>query len=231
MKLPLAATLAITTALLALGRGPAHAVNNILQPEGVTSNIGTLESNPLENLINQSGLSQSYTSRETPWSEVGNITSNFNPGGGERSLTTWASSSSEDMGIITFDLGSNFLIGGLALWNTEIGAALREFELFVDDDNDFENGATSLGTFNTVRNSTVENADPSISRAMTFPFEEIETRYVHLNVISNFGGNRLILNEIAFQQVPFEFGHLPGVIFAVSLGGIYYFRNKKMIKK
>ncbi len=221
MKKPLAATLGITAALLTLGRGPADAVSTILQPERVTTNIEDDTVNAeVNNLINQSGLSQSYTSRETPWSEVSNIvgSSNF--------IGIWATRNVVLSQVLpaplTFDLGDEFLIQGLALWRANFGSDINEFELFVDNDDNFENdGRTSLGTFN----ASSENVS-------TFSFTATETRYVHLNIHSTFnsadsGARNITAGEVAFELVPFEFGHLPGIIFAVSLGGIHYFRNKR----
>lgn len=74
------------------------------------------------------------------------------------------------------------------------------------------------------------NAGAFPASAQIFSFELTNTRYVHLNIISNHGDNDFVsAGEVAFQseQVPFEFSKLPAMVFIVAVGGLSYFRNKK----
>ncbi len=222
MKKPLTTTLGITAALLTLGRGPADAVTTtILQPERVTSSVDAFSDQFLPiNLINQSGLSTSYTSRST---EFANYVASATHSRID-ARNSWFSSSGNRTGILTFEFDNFVTISALALWNEDGEDGINEFELFRDTDNNFGNGGTtSLGTFN----ATERDEEGTIS-GETFSFDATTTRYVHVNIRSNHGHPMLSgISEIAFKDVPFEFGHLPAIIFAVSLGGIHYFRNKR----
>ena len=116
-------------------------------------------------------------------------------------------------------------IEGLALWNESSNSAINRFELFADSDNDFSNAnEILLETFNA-------NQGGQPASAQIFLFDPIQTQYVHLNILSNHGDPTFIAaGEVAFAQsarVPFEFGHIPGIIGIVAAGGINYFRNKK----
>ncbi len=230
MKKPLAATLAITTALLALGRGPAHAVSTILQPDGVTSNLSPVRGivSRVNNLINQSGLSQSYTSGVTPWNEVSNINGLLIPffRGVNRRFIIYLASLGEQPQRLTFNLlnSGNRKIQSLALWNVHTNDGINRFELFADNDNDFNNGGTTLlGTFSApLRELRIPTQSADI-----FSFTATRARYVHLNILSNYsGGGPVAINEIAFELVPFEFGPLPGIIGILTAFGINYYRRK-----
>lgn len=66
------------------------------------------------------------------------------------------------------------------------------------------------------------------SLAQVFSFTPTETQFVHLHITSNHGRAGFVAaGEVAFAQVPFEFGPIPGIIGIVAVGGINYFRNKK----
>ncbi len=223
MKTPLTVTLGITSLLLTLGSSPAHAVSTILRPNSVTSNLTVIEGFSLDNLINQSGLSRSYTSGVTPWSEVNTITATSR----EVRRNTWAGQLTSQSRRLTFDLGRRRGIQGLALWNVNTNDSINQFELYADNDNDFNNGGTTrLGMNGNFTFSAPVRTDTTLS-VDTFSFTATETRYVHLNILSNHGTAEIVAtSEIAFRT-PLEFGHLPGIIFAVSLGYIHYFRNKR----
>jgi len=114
----------------------------------------------------------------------------------------------------------------LALWNATGNIGIREFELFADDNNNFTDGCVNLLNNNTNTN-TFEASQPSTPIfAQTFFFTSTETQYIHLNILNNHGGDFVSAGEVAFQQVPFEFGPIPGIIFMVAAGGINYFRRK-----
>ncbi len=197
MKKPLAATLAITTALLALGRGPAHAVSTILRPDGVTSNLSPVRGivSSVENLINLSGLSRRYTSGVTPWSEVSNINGLLSPVAGDsnRRHNVYLASLGEQPQLLTFNLynSRNRKIQSLALWNVHANYGINRFELFADNDNDFNNGGTTLlGTFNAPKRYSPTRLPD------TFSFTATRARYVHLNILSNHGHEVVAIIDI-----------------------------------
>ncbi len=195
---------------------PAHAVSRIIQPDLVTSNLGNDQS--LNNLRNGSGII-------TPFSSQNNLADLISIEHNKENRDFWFSSSGNTTGTLTFDLGRNAFISGLALWNGGGNRGVNEFELFADTNNDFSDGGT--------QSLIASTANMLLFTLLNFPvqtytFEETETRYLHLNIISNHGNaNSVGLGEIAFQEVPFEFSNLPGMAFLVAVGGLAYFRNKK----
>jgi len=127
---------------------------------------------------------------------------------------------------LTFDLGTISTIQGLALWNSRSSNAINGFQLFADNDNNFNNGGTLLETFMASRSRSNQIS------AQTFSFTPTSTQFVHLDITSNHGDpNVLEAGEVAFEQsatpVSFEFGPIPVIIGIVAVGGINYFRNKK----
>ena len=116
---------------------------------------------------------------------------------------------------MTFNLGNFYTIEKFALWNASDIAAINNFELFANSDNDFSNAnKTLLGTFNA-------NLVPNDSLAQIFSFAATQTQFVHLNILSNHGRDGFIsAGEVAFAQVPFEFGPIPGIIGIVAVIGI-----------
>jgi len=99
----------------------------------------------VNDLIDQSGLSPSYTSGVT---DFNSYTSSATHAFLEVS-NAWVSNTGNPTGIITFDLGSTHSIEAFALWNHNFPNSINDFELLADTDGSFGNGGTtSLGSFN-----------------------------------------------------------------------------------
>src|SRR5262245_60285375 len=87
----------------------------ILQPVGVSTNMGVLSSStPLIAIINQSGLSRRYTSLVTDFdtylSSVPRHSSAIVP-------DSWASATGVITGNVDFNLGGTYTVESMALWN------------------------------------------------------------------------------------------------------------------
>ncbi len=211
----------------------AHAVTNtILQPTSVSSTLLETVRLGFRRLIDQTGLidetgtSVSYTSGVDDFTSIVNTARHngvfFSSRRRFRDNTSWANNITNLPVSLTFDLGDSYSINKFALWNENGTDAINNFELFADNDNNFDNGrGTSL-----LRSSA--NMVPNNSLAQVFSFAATQAQYVHLQINSNHGREGFIApGEVAFAEVPFEFGPIPGIIGIVAVGGINYFRNKK----
>ncbi len=225
MKKQLVATIAIATVLLFPSRA-THAVRStILQPASVTTNVNNVQLNAM---IDQSGLSSGYTNEDD--FSTATMATHVSPTG--QSTNTIAATAASFPVLFTFSFDNIYNIEGLALWNDRFLSAIHEFELYVDDDNDFDNGGTTqLTTLSGMNSFSAEQSDSAPLSAQIFDFSSTSTQFVHLNVRSNFNSGFLTIPEVAFAQsavaVPFEFGSIPGIIFMATVGGANFFRNKR----
>ncbi len=201
---------------------PAHAVNHILQPQFVTTNLVSGEVNEaltfdVGRLIDQSGLVTSYNDRDGLFAlnddRFGHTTSSS-----PDSSRSWLSAEGVTSGVLTFDLGEEFHIFQLGLWNITGNQGVRGFQVLADNDADFDNG-TRLELIN---RSTRGQSSGNTVRVERYSLTPTTSRYVDLNILSNYDGN-----AVALAEIPFEFSNLPGMAFLVAVGGLAYFRNKK----
>ncbi len=170
---------------------PAHGTF-IFAPIGASYNQGTL-GGTVDNLINQTGLSAGYTSGVTDFASYTGTTTHANV----ITANGWTSAVGQNLGVLTFDLGTAVDLDGLGLWNSHVSARrLVNFELFSDTDGDFANGGTtSLGSFMAL-------APASPIDAQTFSFAATTSQFIHLDIASNGGGGATELAEVAFSQIP-----------------------------
>jgi len=180
----------VRVALAVLVALPAHA-SLILSPGTVVANsLG--ESNPSNNgidrAISQFALSTSYTSGVT------NYTDYFSPAPGPADqLNTYAAANLT--GAVDFDLGAEFYLVGLALWNLGANSAVNNFKVLSSPDN----------TFTTLTVLTDDNAIPDPTAGANF-FAQLftftnpgTTRYVRFEVLSNHNNTLLGFAELAFE--------------------------------
>jgi hypothetical protein len=180
-----------------------------------TTNMGTTTGS-ISNIINQSGLSASYTSGVTNFDSYVSTTTTA----GLSSNNVWQSSSVT--GFVTFDLGASYNIDALALWPVRAvnANAVRNFSLYADTDS--STLGTLLGNFSPV---PAVGTDAAI-QAQVFNFASTDTRYIQMNILTNAGGTLSGLQEVAFREgatpVPWETDAL-SVIGATLLfaGGVW----------
>lgn len=141
-----------------------------------------------ENLVNQSGLSQSYTNGVTDFATFASA----NP-------THTGSSYSNGFlaptpGFAIFDLGVTRSLTRLALWNDQDFQAVKDFNLLISDSLDFT-GAALLGSFT----ASFVYQSYSIPTAMqVFDLAEASGRYVRVNFLNAYDGGAVNPGEIAF---------------------------------
>lgn len=165
----------------------------MIQPVAVSTDMGTafpVTNFPVTNLINQSGLSATYTSGFTDLDTYAATTTHT----GSASEDQWASNFEISTGVVSFDLGSIVNLDRLVLWNLgeNAGYGLNGFTVHADSDMDFSNGVTStLESF---------SASDSINTGQVFDFTNVSSQYIHIQITSNHGESLTDLGEVAFDS-------------------------------
>lgn len=178
------------TLVMTLAAATAHATP-ILAPVAVTASVPDYSSGfAIGNLINQSGLSASYTSGVTDFASFvasAKLTASPSSSGG------WASTTNNQFPVsINFDLGGLKSVSRLALWNDTDSQALGSFQVFSSADATYAN-LTSLGAF-------VGATQQIGSLAQVFNFTDATTRYIRISGSPVVNVNGLLnIGEIAFE--------------------------------
>ena len=85
--------------------------------------------------------------------------------------------SNDETGQVTFDLGEELNTTRLAFWNGFSSSRVTSFEVYSDNDGDFDNGGTTLlGSFNPV----ALTGDPV--SVEVFDFTDAITQFIHFNI-------------------------------------------------
>ncbi|MBT9523356.1 MAG: PEP-CTERM sorting domain-containing protein [Dechloromonas sp.] len=176
---------------MTLAVASAHATP-IIGPVAVSASIADLDSTTyaIGNLINQSGLSSSYTSGVTDFSTfVASATLTTSPS----STNGWASTTGNQFpAFIDFDLGAVSLVSRMALWNDTDIQALGAFQIFASADAAFTT-LTSLGAFT----GAVQNIG---TLAQVFDIADATTQYIRISGSPVVNVNGLLnIGEIAFE--------------------------------
>ncbi len=188
-KLSLSTVVTVAT----LSVGTMAQAGTIVQPTGVSTSMGSFSASfDIGNTIDQSGLSQTYTSGVDDFDTYVGLNPTHSGSSGFR----WSSIRGNNTGTITFDLGSILTTTRLALWNAFVPTqGITAFEVFSDNDGDFGNGGTtSLGSF-----TGTPTGDPNA--AQVFDFTDATTQFIHFDVTAN-GGDSVFttLGDVAFEQ-------------------------------
>lgn len=176
----------------------ATAVSTTAQTRGTSS---------LSYLINQSGLSATYTSGVTNFADFIATTTTTNPGG-----TYWMFTGTT--AVISFDLGAVYQISGAALWQAEYGEYalatggsgnqnVRAVSFYTDNDMSFANGTTGTIVSNLAVGDSLQTNSASNIYASAINFGgTVSTRYLQMVVLSNGGDTAFTrIGEIAFDGV------------------------------
>lgn len=160
----------------------------ILQATDVWTD-GTPWGEPIINIINQSGLSANYTSGVDDFDTFVATTTASHVIGTQFTLGSNAGHFTN----FYFDLGSAYSIDALAIWNQTGPASLREFAIYASADASFTS-TDYLGSY-----SIADGPFPD-TPASVFDFQETFTRYLMIDVVSNYGFDLTKINEVAFRQ-------------------------------
>lgn len=209
----------VPAALLLLALPAAGLAGVIVGASGVSSPQGSLLGAPLSNIINQSGLSATYTSGVTDFATfTASTTAAGLIGAG------FTGTNSVGPQTFTFDLGAVLSIGGIAVWNSSSVGRITDFELYADTDGDATNGGlTAL-----LPNTALGNGG---GLSYVFSFGPTSTQFVHfVGTGSVAPPNFFGLAEVAFDQVRDGGVPEPGTLVMLSAGAIALLlrgRNRK----
>lgn len=150
---------------------------------------------PLVDIINQGGLSATYTSGVTDFGTFTGSTTTPGLGFGVAGFTGTESSGPQQF---TFDLGALMMINAIAIWNTNSVGAVTSFTLLSDNDANFGNGTSGVLLGST---PLAVLADPQ--PAQVFSFAATTTQFIHINGLSSLAPPDFYgLSEVAFSRVP-----------------------------
>lgn len=170
------------------------------------------EGGDMSNVINQSGLSATYTSGVTDFATFTSTTTSAGLGG----AVSFTNTQNNGPQTFTFNLGSILSIGGIAIWNTSSAGRVTEFHLLADTDGDASNG----GTTSLLPTTALGNGG---GLAYVFSFGPISTQFIHV-----VGTNSLAppdfygLAEVAFDQVVDTGVPEPSTLALLSAGAIAF---------
>ncbi len=141
-------TITMLTALLAIGcLGTVAQAGVILQPSAASTDMGKVAGLPVEfrptNVINQSGLSQGYTSLVDDFDDYLATAPSHDS---ESSSAVWTCEWRNNTGNFDLDLGGTYMVRALALWTRWDYQYPKKINLFGDDDGDFSD-AVALGSY------------------------------------------------------------------------------------
>lgn len=170
-------------AALALACSSALAIS--VAQAGTIIDLGTVIQNSMgeygngigaiSNLSNHSYLSSDFTSGVTDYDSY--VSSGVTHT--QSDLTGWLSSIRVYSGTLTFDLGAEYNLSKMAMWNSASGlsASVNQFSVYTSDDSTFAT-STFVGSFAGQQANTAANS---------YVLTDSTARYVRLNVANNFG--------------------------------------------
>ena len=181
--------LSMASAVATLSVGTIAQAATIVQPTAVSTSMGSENANfDVTNIINQSGLSQTYTSGVDDFDTYIGL----NPTHSGNSGVRWFSS--QPTGQVTCDLGEELNTTRLAFWNGFSGGRVTSFEVYSDDDGDFDNGGTTLlGSFDPL---ALTGNPVSVE---VFDFTDAITQFIHFNITGAGAPNATTVSEVAFE--------------------------------
>jgi hypothetical protein len=186
---------------------PAYA-SMIIQPAGVWTD-GTPAVQPIGNVINQSGLLAGYNSGVDEFATA--ITTSLNHWNGNHGFLGDNSSALDNF---YFDLGATYQVDGIAIWQQDGSATLKNGRILYSADGSFSSPA-ELATFSNLPKHPIF---PGFQQPVVVSFPSTTGRYFAIDVTANYGyGGFTRLNEVAFRGVPEPAGVVLALVGAAVL--------------
>jgi len=207
----------LSAAILDAALQPAGLNDTVILSPGIAlaNALGEKGDQTLSDALDQSGLSAPYISWTTDFLTY--IRTTTNADGNNRIFR-----SNNPTGYLNLDLGRQFNITGLALWNANGDRALRDFEIFASADATFST-LTSLAAFVNVAQG---NGGALEAQALTFSSSAL-TRYVRVRITNNYGHK----DQVSFGELGFQATLEPSplVLYACALGLFFSWNRHKAV--
>lgn len=187
----------------------------VWQPAGASTTMQTAATTSAANVIDQSGLSDSYTAGVTdlnaylasaPTHDFGSLSDVW--------LSDFAPTGNFD-----FDLGGTVTLTSMVLWNDATGSPRRinTITLYADDNASFSS-PTVIGLFTTNPNNGLASAvSPDI-----FNFAAVEASYIRMEITANNGNLDTRFGEVAFGVVP-----EPSAALLAGVGTLFLLKRRR----
>lgn len=200
LKILLAACLCVSSASAQAG---VIISPKILVPDGVIINsmgeLGT--AGVIEAVMNQSGLSSTFTSGVTDFASFNATHTQEN----KLTANRWNSATNNVTGNIVFDLGQAYQLEQLALWQglsipqKAVGSNVTSFKLYTTNLLTTAKDVNSLNWLDVSTGGNAYTAAVGTGNKQTFDLIDSTAQYVRLNVLANNGNTVTTLGEIAFD--------------------------------
>ena len=186
----------------------------ILQADNVWTD-GVPYNGPIENVINQSGLSANYTSGVDDFETfVNGTTASFG------SIASALGDTSAPLDNYYFDLGALYTIDALAIWNQWGSASLKTFDILSSSDASFTT-TSLLGSYSIADGS-------SVTPGYMFNFSDTSAQYFMIDVTSNYGfPDATRINEVAFSGVSAVPEPSSLALMALGLAGVGFVARRR----
>ena len=202
---------------------------SLIQPTQAASTAPAFGGLSTSQLIDQAGLSSSYTSGVTLATSAASTT-HIDTAFTEGFITDQTAGGFSPF-VLSFDLGATESISGLRLWSTTIvnnglRGDVQDFEVFSDNDFDPTNGGlVSLGSF-TALNQPVINDRP----AEDFALNVATSQFFHVQVDSNIDNSiNTSLGEVAFITLAAVPEPSALVLLTAMAGGLMTRRRRNLL--
>ena len=164
-------------------------------PASVIVSPGTVLANSLGELLATTGIDKALGGIGlTPTTYVSGTTA-YTTGTSLDDIGDPIFRSSSPTGFINFDLGQEFYLVGLAVWNFQDASALNAFNVWSSPDNSFAS-LSLLGSGNAVKDTP--SGRPYVSQLFSLS-SPATTQFVRFEVVSNFGTSSVSFAELAFE--------------------------------
>lgn len=171
--------------VMALGAITQAEAAQIIQPQSASTDMGESSIFIIDNAINQSGLSATYTSGVTDFDTYvsGNPTNGF--------VGSWISTMGTTAGSVTFDLGNVFGLDGMAMWGSVNNFSVQNFDLFASLTG-AEGSFVSLGSF-------VQDLELGDDPAQVFNFNATTAQFIRMDIKDSYSPRNVGIGEVAFR--------------------------------
>ena len=206
------------SAIILGGAGRSDAAS-IVAPVSATIDVGGPGFGLISETFDQSGLSAGYTSGVTDFDDflAGDPTHTSMYSGYE-----WFSNEFETTGRVTYDLGQEYLVSRLALWNEESsGIGVLNLSYSVNGTDFFALASNLVPSDNIAldaQGQSMENPLPPFYLADVFPFAPTNARYIRFDMSQCAQGND-DFEACAIGEVAFDAAAVPEPATIALVGG------------